>query len=100
MYFVISLVLYLLFLGFGQCIQIFSLWNWHWLWFVVYLLVHLYINYKIKEHRAIIDALGSFFLILLMSLVYFDFSILTYLFMMYFICLEAFSYTYEYQHKH
>lgn len=100
MYILITVFFYVFFLLFAYCIQIVNFFAWHWLLFLVFLCIHWYINSKITQNRLVLDILGAFFMMLLVSLYYQDNSVRIYLFVMFFICLECFSHTYEYEHKH
>lgn len=94
MCYIISMIFYLLFYLFALMMNYLTFNIYHFVFFALFLFVyHLFINH-LQRYYFIADAVTSIFIVICIYWSRFDLSLCTYFFLMYFVALESFTYTY------
>lgn len=94
MCYIISIVFYLIFYLFALMMNYLRFNIYHLLFFVLFLFVYQWIIKRLHRYYFIADAITSAFIIVCIYWAHFDISLCIYFFLMYFVALESFTYTY------
>lgn len=94
MCYVISIVFYLIFYLFALMMNYLSFNIYHFIFFALFLLVYQLIIKGLHRYYFIADAIASALIVICIYWSYFDYSLCVYFFLMYFVALESFTYTY------
>lgn len=94
MCYVISIVFYLIFYLFALMMGYLTFNIYHFLLFALFLFIYQFIIKCLHRYYFIADAMASALIVMCIYLSHFDISLCTYFFLMYFVALESFTYTY------
>lgn len=93
MCYLIAMIFYLFFYLFGLVLEYFPFHLYDFILFFLFLLGYRYVILFLKKYYFIADMITTLFIVISFHFFYSELSLCIFFFMMYFICLESFTYT-------